>query len=204
MTGTDGKQFVVGRDPIPFRSARVRRLDRTAALATEDVQFAQPGELLPQPVVGFTKPLSIEFDFGELPTSDDLLLVLTGWFRFGDSSTNIAGSQRGDLQVVWPRLEVAGADGRWQMVEDMVGFPAGNTKTIVCDLNGKLPPDARRFRLTTSFEVRWDRFALYHTVPRDAFASRKLSRWRPSSPGTASPSCGRSRSISRRCPISLA
>lgn len=169
MTGTDGKQFAVGRDPIPLRSARGSdALDRTAALATEDGLFAGPGALLPQPVVGFTKPLSIEFDFRELPTSDDLLLVLTGWFRYGDSSTNIAGSQRGDLQVIWPRLEVAGADGRWQMVNDMVGFPSGNTKTIVCDLKGKIPADARRFRLTTSFEVRWDRFALYHTASRDA------------------------------------
>jgi hypothetical protein len=47
----------------------------------------------------------------------------------------------------------------------MVGFPAGNTKTIVCDLSGKLPPGADRLRLTTSFEVRWDRIALYEAVP---------------------------------------
>ena len=125
-------------------------------MAADDEMFAECGLRLSQPCVGFTKPLSIEFDFGDLPTSDDLLLVLTGWFRFGDSSTNIAGSQRGDLQVIWPRLEVAGADGHWQIVDDAVGFPAGNTKTIVCDLKGKLPADAWRFRLTTSFEVRWD------------------------------------------------
>ncbi|MEX2093666.1 MAG: VCBS repeat-containing protein, partial [Pirellulales bacterium] len=169
LTGVDGKQLAVGRDPLPLHAARGSDgLDRTSALAAEDEVFAEPGALLPQPVVGITQPLSIEFDFGDLPTSDDLLLVLTGWFRFGDSSTNIAGSQRGDMQVIWPRLEVAGSDGHWQIVDDAVGFPTGNTKTIVCDLKGKLPADARRFRLTTSFEVRWDRFSLYHAVLRDA------------------------------------
>jgi hypothetical protein len=95
-------------------------------------------------------------------------LALTGWFRFGNSSTNIAGSQRGDLQVIWPRLEAAGPDGHWQMVEEMVGFPAGNTKTIVCDLTGKLPAGTQRLRLTTSFEVRWDQIAVYDTVPAGA------------------------------------
>ena len=101
--------------------------------------------------------------------------MLTGWFRFGDSSTNIAASQRGDLEVIWPRLEVAGADGKWQLVDETVGFPTGNTKTIVCDLAGRLPADARRFRLTTSFEVRWDCFALYHAVPRDAVRVTEVS-----------------------------
>ena len=56
----------------------------------------------------------------------------------------------------------------------MVGFPAGNTKTIVCDLSGKLPAGTRRLRLTTSFEVRWDRIALYDAVPADALAVTEL------------------------------
>ena len=166
MTPVEGPQIVVGRDPIQLAVAiGSDGVDRTAALAEEDGEFAEPGELLPQPVVGFTRPLSDEFEFGELPKSDDLLLVMTGWFRFGDSSTNIAGSQRGDLQVIWPKLEVQTADGKWQIVDDMVGFPAGNTKTIVYDLAEKLPVGAKRFRLTTSFEVRWDQFALYRKVP---------------------------------------
>ena len=176
MTGVGGKQFAVGRDPLPLRTARGSDgLDRTAALVAIDGKFAEPGQLFPQPAVGFTKPLSIEFDFGQLPAADDWLLVLTGWFRFGDSSTNIAASQRGDLEVIWPRLEVAGADGKWQLVDETVGFPTGNTKTIVCDLAGRLPADARRFRLTTSFEVRWDCFALYHAVPRDAVRVTEVS-----------------------------
>jgi hypothetical protein len=104
------------------------------------------------------------------------LLALTGWFRFGNSSTNIAASQRNNLQVIWPRLEAEDAAGRWQVIEEMVGFPAGNTKTIICDLSGKLPPGARRLRLTTSFEVRWDRIALYDAVP---ISAAKVIEMRP-------------------------
>jgi hypothetical protein len=57
----------------------------------------------------------------------------------------------------------------------MVGFPAGNTKSIVCDLTGKLPPNARRLRLTTSFEVRWDRIAVYEAVPAEEIHIAELA-----------------------------
>jgi hypothetical protein len=176
MTGTDGPQFAVGRDPIRLRSAvGSDGVDRTQALADEDGVFAEPGRLLPPPAVGMTEPLSIEFEFGDIDSRENLLLALTGWFRFGSSSTNIAASQRGDIAEIWPRLEVAGSDGKWQMVDEMVGFPTGNTKTIVCDLSGKLPAGAKRFRLTNSFEARWDRFALYRTVPGDSVRVTPIS-----------------------------
>jgi hypothetical protein len=123
---------------------------------------------LPPPTVGFTEPLSIELDFGPLESSQNLLLALTGWFKFGNSSTNIAASQRNNLQAIWPRLEACDGAGEWHVIDETVGFPAGNTKTIVCDLAGKLPRDANRLRLTTSFEVRWDRIALYDAMPADS------------------------------------
>ena len=37
-----------------------------------------------------------------------------------------------------------------------VGVPAGKTKTILVDLEDKLPPGTRRLRLTTAFELYWD------------------------------------------------
>ncbi len=159
--GIDGPQFLLGHDSIGLQSALGSDgVDRTAALAAEDGRFAPPGRVLPPPVVGFTEPLALELDFGPLRSTDELLLALTGWFRFGSSSANIASSQRSDLQVIWPRLEALGADGQWRLVEEVVGLPAGNTKTIVCDLRGKLPDDVKKLRLTTSFEVRWDRIDL--------------------------------------------
>jgi hypothetical protein len=57
----------------------------------------------------------------------------------------------------------------------MVGIPAGNTKTIVCDLRGKLPDDCRKLRLTTSLEVRWDRIALYRAADERLIRAMDLS-----------------------------
>jgi hypothetical protein len=49
-------------------------------------------------------------------------------------------------------------------------MPAGKTKTIVADITGLLPPGARRLRLTTSFEIRWDRIALGERLGVDVLA----------------------------------
>jgi tetratricopeptide (TPR) repeat protein len=174
-SGVAGPRIAVGRNPRAPRSAiGSDGVDRTEMVAREDSVFAPPGRVLPPPTAGFTEPLSIELDFGPLERTEKLLLALTGWFKFGNSSTNIAASQRNDLQAIWPRLEARDAAGQWHLVEEMVGFPAGNTKTIVCDLSGKLPPHVERLRLTTSFEVRWDRIALYEATPADAAQTTEL------------------------------
>jgi len=54
----------------------------------------------------------------------------------------------------------------------------------LCDLTGKLPPGARRLRLTTTFELRWDRLALGERGTAADLAQRELQpsganlRWR--------------------------
>ncbi|TWT36591.1 FG-GAP repeat protein [Posidoniimonas corsicana] len=170
-----GERFALARGLMPVRSALDSTgADCTAQLSEVDGVYTSPGELLPYPAVGYTRPHSIEFEFGELPAGQELLLVLTGWFRFGDSSTNIAASQRTDLAQVWPVLEAAGDDGKFYVVDDAIGFPAGNTKSIVCDLSGKLSPNAVRFRLTSSFEVRWDQIAMAESAPSDAARVSRL------------------------------
>ncbi|MCG8456572.1 MAG: hypothetical protein MI919_09855, partial [Holophagales bacterium] len=57
------------------------------------------------------------------------------------------------------KLEVETRSG-FRPVDVVVGLPAGKTKTILVDLAGQLPAAARRLRLWTTFEVRWDRIAL--------------------------------------------
>ena len=148
-------------------------VDRTQALAHRDDTFAPPSPALHPPLVGHRQPLALEFDFGTLDLEQPYVLALTGWFRFGSSSTNIAAAQREGLQVVWPRLEAL-SGGEWVTIDDQVGFPAGNTKTIACDLAGKLPPETTRLRLTTSFEVRWDHVALYERVPPETLRVEAL------------------------------
>ncbi|TWT75706.1 TPR repeat-containing protein YrrB [Posidoniimonas polymericola] len=170
-----GERFALVRILTPVQSAvDSTGVDCTAILAKIDGVYSSPGSLLQYPAVGYTRPHAIEFSFGDLPTDRDLSLVLTGWFRFGDSSTNIAASQRSDLAPLWPILEAAADGGEYHIVDSAIGFPTGNTKSIVCDLRGKLPANATRFRLSTSFEVRWDQIALADSVSSDSAAARAI------------------------------
>jgi hypothetical protein len=50
-------------------------------------------------------------------------------------------------------------------VDVVVGAPAGKTKTILADLEGKLEVGTRRLRLMQAFEIHWDRIALMEKKP---------------------------------------
>ena len=134
-------------------------IDRTEHVQEIDGIFAPPGPVLPPPLRGVCQPLSLTLDFGPMATERPLLLALTGWVQYGTSSSNIALSQNRSIRVIRPVLEVETGDGDWEVLGIDVGLPAGKTKTILYDLDGKLPPGARKLRLTTTCEVRWDRIA---------------------------------------------
>ena len=144
----------------------------------------RPGIPLPPPLRGNCRPLTLTLDFGRLDPARPLVLALTGWLQYGDASANIAVSQNTALPVIPPRLEAERAGGSWVPVNVTVGLPAGKTKTILCDLAGRLPPDVRRLRLTTTFEVYWDRIALGERWPDSVARQYELApvsadlRWR--------------------------
>ncbi|MCP3904663.1 MAG: VCBS repeat-containing protein, partial [Planctomycetes bacterium] len=187
----------LGPPPFPPSELRAVRLaatlvravgsdgvDRTEALRAVDGVFAEPGHPLPPPYRGQTRPLAITLDFGPLDPAAPLVLAATGWLQYGDASTNIAISQDRSLAIVPPTLEAETADGAWAPVDVVLGMPAGKTKTILADLAGRLPADTRRLRLTTSFEIRWDRIALAQRVPDTLVTVREIPpctadlRWR--------------------------
>jgi tetratricopeptide (TPR) repeat protein len=191
----------------PRRAVGDDGVDRTEAVRARDGVFAPPGRPLPPPLRGQCEPLTLTLDFGPLDApvgsadshvrengsesttgqmadeavrapSRQWVLALTGWIQYGDASVNIAASQKTTLPVIPPKLEVETAGGRWQPVEAVVGMPAGKTKTILCDLTGKLPPGATRLRLMTTFELRWDRIAL---LERSSAAKARQHALPPSS-----------------------
>jgi len=138
--------------------------DVTAALACVDSQMAGPVRLREPQLRGLAEPFSITLDFGPLPADAPLVLVLNGWLRFGGGMANIAASLDPHLPFPFPALEAEAADGSWQPVSVDVGVPAGKTKTILVDLEGKLPAGARRLRLTTAYELYWDWVVLCEKV----------------------------------------
>jgi hypothetical protein len=62
-------------------------------------------------------------------------------------------------------------------VDVTVGVPAGKTKTILVDLAGKLPSGSQRLKLTTAFELHWDRIALFE---RQATPESRITMLSPS------------------------
>jgi len=140
----------------PRHAMRSDGLDVTAALAQIDNQMVSPVRLRRPQLRGLAEPFSVTLDFGPLPVKRPLVLVLTGWLHFGGGMANIAASLDPTLPFPFPVLEAELADGTWLKVDTEVGTPAGKTKTILVDLENKLPAGTQRLRLSTAFEIYWD------------------------------------------------
>jgi len=142
------------------RALRSDGLEATELLAANDGRLVGPERLREPQLRGLAEPFAITLDFGELPVAEPLVLALNGWLRFGGGMANVAGSLDPNLPFPFPILEAELPNGSWKRVPVEVGVPAGKTKTILVDLEGELPPGARRLRLTTAFELYWDSVSL--------------------------------------------
>ena len=145
--------------------------DVTDATNEADGKMVSPVTLRAPQLRGLAEPWSVELDFGPLDDVPAPVLALTGWLRFGGGMANVGGSHDPDLPFPFPQLEAEMVGGKWQKLDVLVGAPAGKTKTILVDLAGKLPAGARRLRLSTAFEIHWDRMALFSRnagTPRSA------------------------------------
>jgi hypothetical protein len=80
---------------------------------------------------------------------------MTGYVNYFSATSLYAAWQAG-MKEVPPYIEAQLTDGTWKRIADNVGFPAGLERTIVVDLTGKLPADARRIRLMTNLQLYWD------------------------------------------------
>lgn len=160
-----GHLLTLGREHPLLRAERTDGLEVTDALKTMDGRRVSPPQLRIPQLRGLAEPHSLTLDFGSLPSRAPLVLVLNGWLRFGGGMANIAASHDPTLPFPFPSLEVEIGPRSWQAVPVVVGAPAGKTKTIVVDLEGRLPAGARRLRLSGAFEIHWDRIALLEKLP---------------------------------------
>ena len=147
---------------VPLLSAtRLDGSDVTARLQQVDHRMLSPRKLREPQLRGLAEPYGVVLDFGPLATNRPLVLALTGWLRFGGGMANISAAIDPRLPFPFPKLEVEAPAGHWREVPVTVGAPSGRTKTILINLAGKLPPGSERLRLTTAFEIHWDRIALF-------------------------------------------
>jgi hypothetical protein len=176
-------ELIILSNQRPLRKAENHLgIDVTADLREIDGRLVSPTRLRVPQLRGLAEPSGVTLDFGPLPVDRPLVLVLNGWLRFGGGMANVAASHDPNLPFPFPQLEVeiesrptlpptqpTGAAGilptnspiEWKPVDVVVGVPCGKTKTIVVDLNGKLPQGSRRLRLTTAYELHWDQIELW-------------------------------------------
>jgi tetratricopeptide (TPR) repeat protein len=151
------KLFTVAR-PRPLRAAfsdaSGRSEDVTSRLARRDQVYVGPGpEMFYQ---GVRREHSLMLDLGDVKAGDRIVLYLSGWIFYTDTSINVSISQRKDLAHFPPLLEVPDGAGGWKVAMEAFGFPAGKTKTMPVDLTGLVDPKDPRVRIRTTMAIFWD------------------------------------------------
>jgi len=154
---TEKKLFTVAR-PRPLRAAfsdaSGRSEDVTSRLARRDGVYVGPGpEMFYQ---GVRREHSLVLDLGDVKAGDRIVLFLTGWIFYTDTSINVSLSQRRDLAQLPPLLEIPDGTGGWKVAMESFGFPAGKTKTMPVDLTGLVDPKDPRVRIRTTMAIFWD------------------------------------------------
>jgi tetratricopeptide (TPR) repeat protein len=166
------------------KATRLDGTDVTAELAARDGRKASPPALLGTQVRGTAMPHGYILDFGPIAASKHWVLALNGWLRYGGGMGNIAAAHILDGAYPFPTLEASADGSGWKPVAVEPGAPAGKTKTILIDLNGKLPEGSRYFRLKESFDLYWDTVELWEAAESTATiqtvleASRSDLHWR--------------------------
>ncbi|MGE5715303.1 MAG: FG-GAP repeat domain-containing protein, partial [Acidobacteriota bacterium] len=151
------KLFTVAR-PRPLRAAfsdaSGRSEDVTSRLERQDRIYVSPGpEMFYQ---GVRQEHSLVLDLGDVKAGDRIVLYLSGWIFYTDTSINVSISQRKDLRHFPPLLEVPDGAGGWKVAMESFGFPAGKTKTMPVDLTGIVDPKDPRVRIRTTMAIFWD------------------------------------------------
>ena len=170
--------------PPPFPSKRLHTVarpltpravdgdgrDRTSEIAAEDGVYL--AGLAPTRYQGIVAPHELVLTLPEARAARRVMLYLTGWIFYADTSINVSLSQRSDLRAEPPVLEVPDGAGGWRVAipASRLGYPAGKTKTMPVDLSEVLLRSDPRVRIRTNLAISWDRIA--YTVDEEPAPTR--------------------------------
>ena len=146
--------FTVARPRVP-RASDEKGRDRTSEIAVEDGTFL--GGFAPTPYQGIVAAHDLVLALPEAGRGERVMLYLTGWIQYADTSINVSLSQRRDLAPFGPVLEVPDGSGGWKTAIAPMGYPAGKTKTMPVDLSNVLDRSDPRVRIRTNLAIYWDR-----------------------------------------------
>jgi lipoprotein NlpI len=165
---------------VPAQAINDRGQDVTASIVDTDLVAAPVGSLDRRFIglLALEHVLSLKFDRPLEAVGDHLVLVADGWVEYPYSQTNFAAWQAGRSYEA-PTLEARGADGRWNVVLENFGYPAGMPRHMSVPLP-PLPPGTHELRLRSNQEIYWDRIAVVaaettpdiHRWPLELLAAR--------------------------------
>ncbi len=158
--------------PLAVRATDGKGHDRTAEVARADSDFA--GDFTPTRHQGIVEPHELTLELPQARAARRVMLYLTGWIFYSDTSIRVSLSQRrgGEGKPYGPVLEVPDGRGGWKTAIPAMGYPAGKTKTMAVELSGLLRRGDPRVRIRTNLEIYWDR--IVYTVD-EAVAPYRLS-----------------------------
>jgi tetratricopeptide (TPR) repeat protein len=139
--------------------------DVLEVLSKRDHRFA--GGFTPQPYDGFANLHHLTLDLGDLKPGAPLRLLMTGYVNYFSATSLYAAWQAG-VKPISPYVEAELPNGSWHRIPGEAGFPAGQERTIVVDLTGKLPTGAHRIRLVTNLEIYWDQALIDNSLEAES------------------------------------
>ena len=142
--------------PFTPRVTDERGRDRTQEIAREDGTFL--AGFSPTRYQGIVEPHDLILQMPEARSGKRVMLYLTGWIFYADTSISVSLSQGSRPEKPsGPTLEVPDGHGGWRVAMPSMGYPAGKTKTVPVDLTGLLDPADPRVRIRTNLAIAWDR-----------------------------------------------
>ncbi|HEY2797901.1 MAG TPA: FG-GAP-like repeat-containing protein [Thermoanaerobaculia bacterium] len=143
--------------PLTPRAIDGEGRDRTREIAAEDGVYVSG--FAPTRYQGIVAPHELILELPEARRGGRVMLYLTGWIQYADTSINVSLAQRRDLAADGPVLEVPDGRGAWKAVLAPMGYPAGKTKTMPVDLTEVVDRSDPRVRIRTNLAIFWDRIA---------------------------------------------
>jgi hypothetical protein len=149
--------FTVAR-PHVARAVDGAGRERTGQISREDGVYL--GGFEPTRYQGIVAPHDLVLELPKAATAKQVMLYLTGWIFYSDTSIQVSLSQRGGkesaVRPFGPVLEVPDGRGGWKVALPATGFPAGKTKTVPVDLSAVLVREDPRVRIRTNLAIYWD------------------------------------------------
>jgi tetratricopeptide (TPR) repeat protein len=153
------KRFFTVTRPVVPRAVDETGRDRTPEITREDGVYL--GGFAPTPHQGIVVPHELVLELPAARRARNVMLYLTGWVFYSDTSIQVSLSQRSGAadaeRPSGPVLEVPDGRGGWRVALPAMGYPAGKTKTMPVDLSAVLVRSDPRVRIRTNLALYWDR-----------------------------------------------